>query len=304
MDVLVIGAMGLDVKGMVRGPLEAGTSNPGVIRCSPGGVARNIAENLARLGLEVSLLSAVGKDWAGRYLLEQAQEAGVDTQHVLIHPEVRTGTYLALLDRELQLVTALDDMRAMERITPRYLNDRRRLFRDAQTVVIDANLSPPALQTVFRLAGRYGRPVCADPTSTVLAPRLRPYLPSLRLVTPNLEEAGALLGEMTLGNEPIEVARRLVARGVDLAVVTLAERGLCYATAEESGHLPALAVPIVDRTGVGDALTAAVVFGLLEDLPASEAVRLGLSAAALTLQCRETVCPDLSLEDLYAQLVV
>ncbi len=304
MDALVIGAMGLDVKGEVQGPMEAGTSNPGFIRCSPGGVARNIAENLARLGLEVVLLSAVGKDWTGRYLVDQAREAGVDVEHVLIHPDVHTGTYLAFLDQERQLITALADMRAMEEITPRYLNDRRRLFRDARILVIDANLSPAALQTVFRLARQYNRPVCADPTSTLLAPRLRPYLPSLHLVTPNLEEAGALLGEMSAGTEPIEIARRLVSKGVNLAVVTLAERGLCYATTEESGHLPALAVPIVDRTGVGDALTAAVVFGILEGLPASEAVRLGLSAAALTLQCRETVCPHLSLEDLYAQLVV
>lgn len=304
MDVLVIGAMGLDVKGMVQGPLEAGTSSPGTIRSSPGGVARNIAENLARLGLEVVLLSAVGKDWAGRYLLEQADEAGVDTQHVLVSPDVRTGTYLALLDRELRLIAALDDMRALEKITPRYLNDRRRLFKEARMVVVDANLSPAALRTVFRLARQYAVPVCADPTSTVLAPRLGPYLPSLYLVTPNLEEAGALLGETLPLGQPIEIARRLVAAGVEMAVVTLAERGLCYATAEESGHLPAIAVSIADPTGVGDALTAAVVFGLLEDLPPSEAVRLGLSAAALTLQCRETVCPDISLENLYAQLVV
>ncbi|HEC33287.1 MAG TPA: ribokinase, partial [Chloroflexi bacterium] len=142
------------------------------------------------------------------------------------------------------------------------------------------------------------------PTSTVLAARLRPFLAQLHLVTPNLEEAGALLGEIGAGSHPIRMARRLVAKGVDLAVITLAEQGLCYATAEESGHLPAIAVPIVDRTGVGDALTAAILFGLLEGLPPSEAVRLGLSAAALTLQCRETVCPDLSLERLYGQLVV
>ena len=304
MDVLVIGAAGLDVKGQVTGPLQMGTSNPGVIRRSPGGVARNIAENLARLGTEVTFVSAVGDGWAGRYILDHTRQAGVNVDHVLVLPDARTGTYLALQDREGELIVGLDDMASIGAITPRYLNDRRRLFRDARIVVVDANLSPAALKTVFRLADQYGRPVCADPTSTPLAARLRPFLGQLHLVTPNLEEAGALLGEVGAGSRPIRMARELVARGVDLAVITLAERGLCYATAEESGHLPAIAVPIVDRTGVGDALTAAVIFGLLEGLPPSEAVRLGLSAAALTLQCRETVCPDLSLEDLYEQLVV
>jgi len=304
MDVLVIGAAGLDVKGQVQGPLQMGTSNPGTIRQSPGGVARNIAENLARLGVEVALISAVGNDWAGRYLLEQARSAGIDTRHVLVLPDLPTGTYLALQDQEKQLIVGLDDMAAIGAITPQYLQQRHRLFRQARMVVIDANLAPETLATVFRLAAQYGRPVCADPTSAPLAERLRPFLEQLHLVTPNLEEAGALLGEVGRASRPIQMARRLVAQGVYLAVVTLAEKGLCYATREERGHLPALRVPIVDPTGVGDALTAAVIFGLLEGLSPGEAVRLGLSAAALTLQCRQTVCPDISLERLYEQLVV
>jgi pseudouridine kinase len=304
MDVLVIGAAGLDVKGRVSIPLQMGTSNPGVIRRSPGGVARNIAENLARLGVEVALISAVGEGWAGQYVMEQTQQAGVDVQHVLVRSDVRSGTYLALQDQDRQLIVGLDDMAGLETITPRYLNDRRRLFRDAQMVAVDANLSPATLKTAFRLASHYERPVCADPTSTSLAARLRLFLGQLHLMTPNLEEAGAVLNDVVAAGEPIQMARRLVARGVKLAVITLAERGLCYATAHESGHLPAIAVPVVDRTGVGDALTAALIFGLLEGLPASEAVRLGLSAAALTLRCRDTVCPDLTLENLYGQLVV
>lgn len=305
MDVLVIGAAGLDVKGQVGGPLQMGTSNPGSIRQSPGGVARNIAENLARLGVEVALITALGDDWPGRYILEHARQAGVHTDHILVRPDLRTGTYLALQDQEKQLIVGLDDMGATQAITPQYLHDRQHLFQEAEMIAIDANLSPEALEMVFRLAAEYHRPVCADPTSAPLAVRLQPFLGQLHLVTPNLQEAYALLGEVGgSSSRPIRIARRLVAQGAKLAVITLAEKGLCYATMQESGNLPAIAVPIMDRTGVGDALTAAVIFGLLEGLPPTEAVRLGLSAAALTLQCRHTVCPDLSLERLYETLVV
>ena len=69
-------------------------------------------------------------------------------------------------------------------------------------------------------------------------------------------------------------------------------------------YVPALDIDIVDLTGAGDALSAAVIFGLSEEIPVGEAIRLGVSAAALTLQSRETVCSDLSLENLYDQLFV
>ena len=84
----------------------------------------------------------------------------------------------------------------------------------------------------------------------------------------------------------------------------MAAFGVCYATSETSGHVPALRSSVIDPTGVGDALTATVIFGLLNDIPIDDAVRLGVTAASLTLQHRGTVLPDLSLEKLYDQLVI
>ena len=92
--------------------------------------------------------------------------------------------------------------------------------------------------------------------------------------------------------------------GVDIAIVTLAEQGLAYADGRSAGQIPALRSAVVDTTGVGDALTAAVIFGLVNDMPLDEAVRVGVSAAALTLRTRETVVPDLSLDRIYDELVV
>jgi pseudouridine kinase len=304
--VLVIGASSLDVKGHARGSLEIGTSNHGRIRSSLGGVARNIAENLSCLGVPTILLSVVGEDGTGRRLLKQTADSGVDVSHVLIDPGGRTGSYLAVLDQQGGVYVSIDDVAIVNQITPRHINDRRRLFRDAAMVIIDANLSPQTLKTVFRLAQKYRVPVCADPTSKHLAPRLTSYLDKLYMVTPNTGEAEALLGRGPINDrtEAIAAAKQLVARGVEIAVITLAEMGVCYATSNESGHLPALAIEIIDLTGAGDALSAAIVFGLLEEMPVDEAIRLGVSAAALTLQSRETVCRDLSLERLYDQLIV
>jgi pseudouridine kinase len=97
----------------------------------------------------------------------------------------------------------------------------------------------------------------------------------------------------------------LVSKGVQIAIVTLAEQGLAYASSSGgAGHIPALHTQVVDKTGAGDALTAAVIFGLVNDMPLDEAVRLGISAASLTLRTRETVASDLSLDKLYDELIV
>ncbi|HXF70672.1 MAG TPA: carbohydrate kinase family protein [Thermoflexus sp.] len=303
--VLVIGAAGLDLKGYASGAIRLGATNPGQVRRSVGGVARNIAENLARLGHPVILISALGDDEAGRWVLERTRAPGVDVSHVTVVPGGRTGVYLAVLDEQGNLVVAVDDMGILESITPRYLQACRALFERASMVVLDANLSPAALRMAVRLARRSGIPVAADPTSPTLAMRLRPILSELYLVTPNTAEAEALTGlPVSSVDEALFAARYLTALGVQIAIITMAELGLVYAAGDLSGHIPALRTEIVDFTGAGDALTAAVIFALLHGIPVEEAVRLGVAAAALTLRSQETVSPDLTLERLYEQLLI
>jgi len=196
-------------------------------------------------------------------------------------------------------------MDIMETVTPRYIYAHRRWIKEADMVVMDANLSPKAMRSLISTAQKYDVPVCADPTSAILAQRLIEHLPDLYMITPDASEAEALCEtRLTSRSKAIGAAKRLVAMGVDIAIITLAEKGLCYATPEVGGYIPAMRSEVIDRTGAGDALTAGVVFGLLNDFAVDEAVRLGVSAATLTLQCKETVCPDLSLERLYDQLVI
>lgn len=304
-SVVVVGAAAMDTKGHAQEPLQPGTSIAGHVRLSVGGVGRNIAENLARLGLETTLLSAVGDDEAGRHLLAQARSSGVNADHVLVSPDHVTAAYLAVLDNEGNLAVSVADMSIMETVTPQYLYARRRWLRQASIVAVDANLSPEALASLLRQTRQYGIPVCADPTTTSLAPRLCPHLKDLYMITPNALEA-EILCEQPVRNrdEAIVAAKRLVSLGVEIAIITLADQGLVYATPSASGHIPAVECEIIDLTGAGDALTAAVIFGLLNDFPVDEAVRLGVSAAALTLQCRETVCPELSLDSLYDKLII
>ena len=305
--ILVIGATLLDTKGKPKAGLEPGTSNPAQIRHVRGGTARNVAENLGRLGADVLLISAVGNDRTGQQLISQTADAGVNVDYVLNVDEYNTGSYIALLDENGSLSVALDDVTVMESLSPGYLYRNRRLFRDACMIMIDGSLEPAVMNTVVRLARQYEVPLCADPSSTRLANKLCPYLEALHLVVPNEVEAAVLSGVDFAGYDPdasLEVALLLSRAGVRNTVITLSDYGLVYAASDETGYIPARYSQMVDSTGTGDAVSAAIMFGMINHLPSIEAIRLGAAAASLTLQTTDTVVPDLSLDMLYDHLIV
>ncbi len=304
--VLVIGAACVDIVGVLKGEMQTGTSNPAQIRTSCGGVGRNVAENLARLGQAVNLLTVVGEDQNGDHLIKTIAEAGVNVDAIKrtsFHP---TGTYLGVVNTNGELQMALDDMRAMTLLSPDYLRQNEHLFRQASLLFLDANLPKESLRTAMSLAKAAHLPVCADPTSSGLAVKLKPYLKKLRMITPNSAEAAILTDQAfnsTRRRDVLQAAKHLVSQGVDIVIVSMAAFGVCYATSETSGYIPAIQTKIVDPIGAGDAMTATVLFALLNDMPVDDAVRLGVSAASLTLRHRGTVVPDLSLEELYNELV-
>lgn len=305
--ILVIGATLLDSRGKPSEGLAPNMSNPAQIRVTRGGTARNVAENLARLGADVRLVSAVGNDLIGYRLMSQTAESGVDTERVQIIDGENTGAYIAVLEENGALSVAMDDVRVLRHITPGYLDRQRSLFKEADMVMMDGSLTSDSMATVARLCAKYDKPLCADPSSARLAFKLRPFLNQLHLVVPNEVEAAELCQVDFDGHDPeasLALARCLVGKGVENVVVTLSDFGLDYATVREVGYIPANYSEMVDATGTGDAVTAAIMFGILNGLPPIEAIRLGAAAASLTLQTAETVVPDLSLDMLYDHLIV
>lgn len=306
-SALIIGAAGLDIVGRTIEMPEPETSTPAKVRPSFGGVARNVAENLAHLGEKVHLITAVGQDQFGWQLLEHAASAGIGIDSCLASEKHSTASYLAVISESGELNFALYDMRVLETITPKYIRDNAHLFKESSLVFVDANLAPDTLRTIFYQARLAKIPVCADAASHKVAPRLIPYMDQLWMLNANAHEAG-FLTNVEIQTEDREgamrAARNLISQGVQSAFIPIAEFGVCYATPETSGHIPAMHTHIADPTGAGDALTATLIYGYLNNISMEEALRLGVSAASLTLRYPGTVVPDLSLEKIYDQLVI
>jgi len=305
--VLVIGSAILDIRGTADNMVTSGKRQFGHIHSHVSGVARNIAENLARLEIETVLLSAVADDDIGQHLITQSARSGVDCSHVLRVRGARNASTLSVKNTAGTTLATVDDYEVMDYLDSDYLIEHESLFRDASLIVIDATITDDALETLFELATRYKVRVCADPTSPLLAGKLCRYIPHLYLIVPNASETISLcaLDEPATDRESAtKIARQLVTMGADIAVVTLGEKGLAYADNSGGGYIRAIQTVVVDPTGAGDALSGAVIFGILNDVPVDEAMRLGVTAASLTLASEETVLPSLSQEILYDELSV
>lgn len=310
-SVVVVGGANMDIKAHSSGPAQLHTSNPGVASTTPGGVGRNIAENLARLGSPTHLIAPVGRDAFGDQMLAMTRAAGVSTDHMIVG-DGSTGTYLAVIDATGELLVAVSNMVLTDRLTVRQLRAARDLIAHADLLVVDGNVPPAPAAWLLDLAAAAAVPVVVDPVSVAKARLLTPMLSRQRpllALTPNLDELAAVVGEpVAPTNAAIGRAAELVhALGVQHVWVRRGARGSLLSSVEDDGRitvtvLPAPAVGVVDVTGGGDSMTAAFVHALLRGDSPADAARFGQMAAGLTVASSETVRPDLTARLVDAEL--
>ena len=290
---VVIGGANMDLKARSRTRATQHTSNPGHASMSPGGVGRNIAENLARLGNRVHLVSVVGRDPLGENLLNHTAAAGVRIEHVA-RTDRPTGTYTAVLDVDGELIVAIADMDATAELGPDQLQAARDVIATAGLLVVDGNLGLEALEHALDLST--GVRTLFEPVSVPKAAGLKAALDGrIFAVTPNRDELAALTDLPTRTDKQVRTATAaLHQRGVELVWIRMGERGSWLSTTEELIEIPALPTRVEDVTGAGDSMLAAFCHVLLEGGSPEQAALFGHAAAALTIASPHTVRPDLT----------
>lgn len=290
---VVIGGANVDMKARSTARATAQTSNPGRGSMAPGGVGRNIAENIARLGDRVHLISVVGRDAMGDNLLDHTAAAGVRIEHVA-RTDRPTGTYTAVLDADGELIVAIADMEATAELGPEQLHGARDLIAAAGVLVVDGNLSLEALEYALDLAD--GVRTIFEPVSVPKGAGLKDAIDGrVYAVTPNRDELAALTDSPTRTDRQVRTAAlTLHDRGVELVWIRLGERGSMLSTADHTIDIPAVPTTVEDVTGAGDSMLGAFCHVLLQGGSSEEAARFGHAAAALTIASPHTVRPDLT----------
>lgn len=299
--VYVIGAVNMDLSGTPASALRVGDSNPGRIKLSPGGVGRNIAENLRLLGRKVSLITMMGEDTYGDVIREHCLNAGIDMQYSFTDPLGRTSAYLCINEQNGDLNVAVSDMAICDELTPSKLEPLLPVLNHGSMVIADANLPE---ETLSWIAKNVTVPIAADPVSVSKAPRIIPLLSKLTLIKPNIQEAELLTGMTIQGDMNLSRAADALHRlGVMRVYISLGERGVWADDVREGGMLlPCAPGTIVNTTGCGDAFVAAAADAYLNGLDTMEAARRALAASAICAEDSAAVSTRLSQETIELKL--
>ncbi len=301
--IVCIGASNIDRKLRSLQALQMGTSNPATLSETPGGVARNVAENLARLGAQVQLLTAVGDDAAGQALLAQLQALGVHTDGSLQAKGQATGSYTAVLSAQGELVLAMAHMRLADELTPNFLQQTAAQRQGAKLWVMDLNLPADSVAALQQEALQSDVPLVAVAVSQPKMARLGHSLAGIHTLVLNRAELETLTGHALPRLTNLSAAfTALHTLGLKRLVVTLGAQGAAWGdsllghTRMQRLHAPPVpAADVVDVNGAGDAFCAGLCWQLLRQPHTLQAAcERGLQLAALTVQTDATVHPHIA----------
>lgn len=294
--VAIIGGANIDIIGTPYKGLVRHDSAPGRLKLSSGGVARNIAENLARLGVKTELLTVFGDDANGQYLRKELVEAGVGIGHSLVTDQMPTSTYLCLNSEDGEMQYALAAMDILNKIDDDFITERLDFINGADYVVVDTNLG----ESLGNVLDRVTVPVVMDTVSTQKTEKCLAHIKDIFLIKPNREEAEIISGIKIKSKIDVENAAELILkRNVKNVIITLGKDGAYYTDGVSRGFLPTYADQIVSTTGAGDSFVAAVIMGFINGENLSTCVKLGSMASSVTVKEKNTVSKALTANLLY-----
>ncbi|XP_010244303.1 PREDICTED: uncharacterized protein LOC104588171 [Nelumbo nucifera] len=246
-EPVIIGGMVLDIHATPSIPANPRTTTPGKVHYVTGGVARNIAECMSKLGTKPFMISAIGLDMAGSLLLEHWKTAGLSTEGIQMHQNIETPAVCNLFDINGELAAAVASVEAIEKfLTEDWIRRFRCNICAAPVLMIDANLNPVSLEASCQIAAEASIPVWFEPVSVAKSKRVASIAKYITFTSPNEDELFAMANALSCGDRFAPIQRVdngssqsiesyfqllkpaicvLLEKGIKLVIVTLGSNG-------------------------------------------------------------------------------
>lgn len=296
MKIAIVGGINIDIEGVPFKTIKYRDSNPGKIRLSYGGVGRNIAENIARLGGDCAMVSCVGDEPMSLGAVSNLRELGVDVSHIRVFKEEMPSMYLSILNHEGDMELAVSDMEIIDHIDPDYIDEIKPFLEKAEVVALDGNLTEAFLE--HATDALKGIKLFYDPVSANKGVRAKRFVGRFFAVKPNRIEAEAILDMKISSDEDVkEAGRRFMELGVSKVFITLGEDGVFYMEEGDWGFIrPAKDLEIKSATGAGDSFSACILLGISRGMSAKHIAEIGMTASRITMGTRKAVSDEISME--------
>lgn len=295
MGIAVIGDVFIDIKGFSTSTYIPYGRNLGTIQQIHGGVARNVAEDIANVELEPVFVGTVDDDAMGEAVIQKLNRHKVDTRYM---KKVKNGmgTWLAVFDHNGDVVASVSKRPEHEAMVQILEESGDEIFANADSIAIEIDMDQEVTKKTFALAEKYNKKVYALVSNMSVAIERRDLIRKTECFVCNQQEAGILFSENYDDITPEELYQilpeRIRSAKISKMVVTMGDKGAVYATLDgENGICPALKVDVVDTTGAGDAFFSGVCLGLTYGKTLQEACTIGTRLASTVICTSENICP-------------
>ena len=295
MGIVVIGAVFVDIKGYPESVFIPSGRNAGRVEQVHGGVARNVAEDIANCELRPTFVSLVDNSGAGLDVIRKLKDHKVNTDYIRTTRD-GMGTWLAVFDNDGDVYSSISKRPDLLPIADILDEQGDEIISQADSIVIEICVDKEIVKRVFKLAKKYNKKVFAVVANMGIALQRRDFLQSIDCFVCNIQEAGMLFSDDYTNvskEEMVEIlSKKVIAAQIPSMIITMGGEGAVFADKfGQKGHCPARRVEVKDTTGAGDSFCAGVAIGLTYGKTLAEACEIGAHLAASVIVTSENVCP-------------
>lgn len=302
MGIVVIGAVFVDIKGYPNNTYIPKGRNAGRVEQTFGGVARNVAEDIANMELRPTFVSIVDNNGVGDEVIHKLQNHKVNTNYIRKVKD-GNGTWLAIFDESGDVQASISKRPDLMPILDILKEKGDEIFENADSIALEIDMDSDIVREVFNLAHKHHKDVYALVSNMSIAIKRRDLIQQTRCFVCNIQEAGMFFSEEfeQLNTEELleKLSKNVIAANIKSMVVTLGENGAIYADLNgNKGLVPANKIEVIDTTGAGDSFFAGVTAGLTYGKSLEESCKIATRIASSVIATTEAVCPRFRPEEL------
>lgn len=288
-NIVVIGGINADITGKAVKDVVRNESNIGRVSITSGGVARNICDNLVRMGAKCEFITSYSEDLFGLMLKKSCMDLGISLTHSYITKDYATGTYLSLEDSSGQLYSAICDSEGIMNMPFDHISEITDLISNCECLVLDCNLSESMIN--FICSKFYDKKIIVEAVSSAKVIKLRNSLANIYAVKLNRQEFESLY-EIQYSETN---AHKMSVLYKNKIFVTKGEEGSTAYDQDYIINTDAISAPIIiSVNGAGDAYAAGIAYGTMKGYDTILCMRIAGVMSYLTLYSPSSVSENIS----------